>query len=226
MEGTITYGKASDQKQQAEQIYLGALNSLKPGVVFRKDEIKNLRDFIITKGEIKDVNGTEKLFLKTYTSFCDSTFVAKLDKNKLKTIKIEPYIKLAWAYFNRGIPECFNRCINGVIDSGFQGPFDIPTDKLHNREKYIIKALIKYFFTGDQKMGQKNRGKDFLQKQYLHFAWKYFSIEDMKKFRRCLLVLFRNCPSVRWLILWLKSFLGRKAMGKLNRLKVIANERL
>ena len=129
-------------------------------------------------------------------------------------------------YFNQGSLEDFNRCINEVLNSEFQGPFDVPTFELHKKEKYIFEALNKYFFTNKQDMGLNRRGKDFLRDQFIHFAWKSYIAGDMKNFRRYLLESLRNRLSGRELVLLLKSLLGKRGMEEIHRLRLIITERL
>ena len=225
-QGTITYEMADDQKQQAKQLHTGVLDSFKPRIACGEDEIKTLRRFIFGNEAIKEIDNAEKLFNKIYTAFCNSPFVNQMTANKLKAIKIEPYVKFAWEYFNQASLEDFNRCINEVMDSGFQGPFDIPAFDLCKKEKYIFNVLNKYFFSDKQSLDRKKRGKDFLCNQYIHNAWGYYSMGDMKNFRRCLVKSLSRQLSVKGLILLLKSLLGKRTMEEVHRIRLMLAEKM
>ena len=131
-----------------------------------------------------------------------------------------PYVKFAWAYFNQGDLDNFNRCVNKLMDSGFPGPFDTPTNDLYKKEESIFKALNKYFLANKQDAESDDREKNFLCSQYTYLAWTYYAMREMKQFRRCLLKSFRNYPSVKGVVVLLKSLLGRRAIEAIHRLKV------
>jgi hypothetical protein len=217
--GAISYEKTLAQRQSAEHIQRDVLYRLNPHFVDRQDEIALLGRFIFNNGNIKDIEWAEKLFLKLYDSFCNSSFSVNIHSDRLKTVKVEPYTKFAWEYFRRGSIKDFNRCIHTSMECGFAECFNIPTSELTQKGYALTEALSKYFFTNDLDKAKKSRGKSFLSNQYACLAWQYYSLGDMQNFRRCLLRSFNNRPSIKGLRLLFKSFLGRRIMEAINLLR-------
>ena len=224
-EGAITYEKIDEQTQQAERIYLNVLHNMDPEITSRENEVKALRTFIFSNGELRDIDRAEKLFIRIYSAFCNSSFTAHINKDKLKAIMCEPYMNFSWEYFSKGSLDNADRCVNEVLDSGYQGPFDILIPDLYKGEEYIIKVLNEYFFTNRQDTEMMERAKDLFRNQYLYLAWKHYAIGEMRQFRRCLLEAFRNRPSGKGAVLLLKSLLGKRAIEGLHRLRSVFNER-
>jgi len=218
--GTITYEKESEQTKQAEQTHLEVISKFIPEITFMEDEIKELRYFISGNCKLKNVDSAEKLFLRIYNAFCNSSFAADAQKGKLAIIKIEPYSKFAWEYFNQGSIEDFDRCICEILDNGFQGPFAVPNIGLYRSEKNIISVLNNYFFYDSKNIELRKKGKNFLGTQYLNLSWQYYSQGDMSNFRRCLIKSFQNRPSGNIVVLLLKSLLGKQVMEAIHRLRV------
>jgi glycosyltransferase involved in cell wall biosynthesis len=218
--GTITYEKESEQTKQAEQTYLEVICKIIPEITFMEDEIKELRCFISGNCELKNVDSAEKLFLRIYHAFCNSSFAPDVKKGKLAIIKIEPYSKFAWEYFKKGSVKDFDRCIRELLDSGFQGPLAVPDYDLYKSEKNIMSVLNNYFSCDSKNIELKRKGKNFLATQYHNLSWQYYSLGDMSNFRRCLMKLLKNRPSGKVITLLLKSLLGKRAMEALHRLRV------
>ena len=218
--GTITYEKESEQTKQAEHTYSEVVHKLIPEITFMEDEIKELRYFISDNGELKNVDSAEKLFLRIYSAFCNSSFTAHISKDKLKSIMYAPYVRFAWCYFNKGDLNNFDRCVNKLMDSGFPGPFDTPTNDLYKEEKSIFRALNNYYLANKKDVESAAREKNFLCSQYSYLAWIYYAMGEMHQFRRCLLKSFRNHPSVKGAVVLLKSLLGRRAIEAIHRLRV------
>ena len=224
-EGAITYEKIDEQTQQAERIYLNVLHNMDPEITSRENEVKALRTFIFSNGELRDIDRAEKLFIRIYSAFCNSSFTAHINKDKLKAIMYAPYVKFAWTYFNQGDLDDFDRCVNKLMDRGFPGPFDTPANDLYKKEESIFKALNKYYIANKQDVESDDSEKNFLCSQYAYLAWKYYAMGGMRQFRRCLLKAFRNRPSGKGAVLLLKSLLGRRAMEGIHHLKIMFNER-
>ncbi len=224
-EGTITYEKESEQAKQAEQTYLEVIYKLIPEITFRDDEIKELRYFISDNGELRNVDNAEKLFLRIFSAFCNSSFTAHINKDKLKNIMYASSVRFAWCYFNKGDLDNFDRCVNKLMDSGFPGPFDPPANDLYKEEKSIFKALNNYYLANKKDVKSDAGEKNFLCSQYANFAWKYYAMGEMRQFRRCLLKSFRNHPSAKGAVLLLKSLLGRRTIEGIHRLRVMFKER-
>ena len=218
--GTITYEKESEQTKQAEQTHLEVISKFIPEITFMEDEIKELRYFISGNCKLKHVDSAERLFLSIYNAFCDSSFAADAEKGKLAIIKIEPYTKFAWEYFNQGSIEDFDRCIREILDNGFQGPFAVPNIDLYRSEKNIISVLNNYFFNDSKNIELRRKGKNYLGTQYLNLSWQYYSLGDMSNFRRCLIKSLQNRPSGNIVVLLLKSLLGKRTMEAIHRLRV------
>ena len=144
-EGTITFDKIHEQTQHAEQIYLNVLRTLDPEITHRENEVRALKKYIFSDGELNDIDRAENLFMRIYSAFCNSSFTVNTNKDALNRIMFAPYVMFAWSYFNQGDLDKFYRCVAKVLDSGFQGPFDVPANDLFKEEESIFKALNNYF---------------------------------------------------------------------------------
>ncbi len=213
---TITFDKSSEQRQQAERLCIDALRQLTQDSGFRK-ETKVLRDFITRDGEIKNSECAEALFCEIYTAFCNSSFVADLNRDTLKQIKISPYMKFAWEYLRRGQVDDFDRCIREVMESGFAGPFSLPLQEITKNEKYLLEALRNFFFEKKQQGSVDAKEKDVVNSLYLNIGWQYYHLGDMKNFRRSLLCAFREQPTRSVGALLFTSLLGKWAMERIRR---------
>lgn len=225
-EGTITYDKIDEQTQQAEQIYLNVLRTLDPEITHRENEVRALNKYIFSDGELNDIERAEKLFIRIYSAFCNSSFTVNTNKDALNRIMYAPYVKFAWSYFNQGALYMFDRCVAKVMDSGFPGPFDIPAKDLCIEEESIFKALNNYFLTNKHDIQSAARAKNLFSRQYASLAWHYYAMGDMRQFRRCLNRSFRNHPSPGGAVLLLKSLLGRRTIEGIHRLRVMFDEGL
>jgi glycosyltransferase involved in cell wall biosynthesis len=225
-EGTITYDKIDEQAQHADQIYLNVLRTLDPEITRRENEVRALKKYIFSDGELNDIGRAEKLFIRIYSAFCNSSFTVNINKDRLNRIVYAPYVKFAWSYFNQGNLDMFDHCVAKVMDSGFRGPFEIPADDLYQKEEFTFKALNKYFLGNKQDVASRVRKKFFFSRQYAYLAWNYYSMGEMRQFRRCLSRSFRNHPSPGGAVLLLKSLLGRRTIEGIHRLRLMFDDRL
>jgi glycosyltransferase involved in cell wall biosynthesis len=224
--GAITFENSDEQTQQAERIHLNVLRTLDPAIEGRENDVNDLKNYMFRNGKLRKIEDAEKLFISIFSAFCNSPFTVNISKDIVNSVMFVPYVKFAWSYFNRGDASNFNRCVTKIMDSGFPGPFEVPTDDISKNERALFEALENYFRANIHDVKLRARKRNFLSAQYTYFAWHYYAMGAMRQFRRCLHLSFRNHPSPKGAVLFLKSLLGKKTMEGIHRLRSRYDETL
>jgi len=143
-------------------------------------------------------------------------------KNKLYS---DHCISFAWRYYLEGDRKSFNRLIYQALEYSPLNTIFVHGEGARGKEEALFEVFHKYWNKPEHQEQRESR-KWVFNRQYIQLAWEYYSMGDMKNFRRCLLQSFRNCPSGKVLVLLLKSLLGKRAMEEIHRLRIMLNERL
>ena len=215
----ISHASAEKQKQMAEQIQRATFKKLHFPLENRWDEVQELCRLLYFDGTVTNIMAIEALLAQLHNAFCHSAFAAGINPSALEALKIDPYTKLAWLYFDAGSREGFNRCIHEILDSGFQGVFQNFRATPAAEEGFVAPALEQYHVCTSTKAPLRSSTRKLFAQQFMYFAWKYYQADDIKNFRRCLARAFFYAPSAKGFMLLVKSLLGKAAMERIHTIK-------
>jgi glycosyltransferase involved in cell wall biosynthesis len=219
MEGTISHDHADTQQHIAQQIQLRFFKKLNSALAERYDEIMELEKFLFFEGGLRDLGAAARLLEDIFQVFCLSSLAQHTSPRELQAVLIEPYTKLAWAYYERGLKNKFAYYLHRAMDSGFQGIFETPGLNLQAVEASVTGAMEIYYNGIKDARLVRQKKETIISQQCLYFAWRYYAAGDMKGFRRAVLRAFSLERSVRNLSLLLKSFLGKRCMDAMHSMK-------
>jgi glycosyltransferase involved in cell wall biosynthesis len=219
MEGTISWDRAATQQHMAKQIQLRFFKKLNSALADRYDEIMELGKFLFFEGGLRDLGETARLLEDIFQAFCLSSLAQQINPRELQAVLIEPYTKLAWAYYERGLINKFTYYLHKAMDSGFQGIFETPGVNLQADEASVTGAMEIYYNGIKDASLVRQKKETIISQQCLYFAWRYYAAGDMKGFRRAVLRAFSLDRSVHNLSLLLKSFLGKRCMDAMHSMK-------